>query len=86
MSRWLWALITEQKARPGKYEDEATPERDLSIDTVSNALQEDVVSCNQVPVEMKSFLDIDHEQDFHDVYRASNQGIISETICRCKQR
>ena len=86
VSRWLWTLITAHIARPIQYEDQATPERDLSIETVSNALEEDVVSFDQFPVEMKSPLDIDHEKDFHGVYRASYQVIISETICRCKER
>ena len=65
--RWLWTLFTKKIARPGKDEDQATPEGDLSVDTVSNAAQEDVVAYNQVLIEMKSLLDIDHEEDFYDV-------------------
>ena len=86
MSRWLWTPVTHYIARPGEYEDQATPEGDLSVDTVSYALQEDVVSYNQVLVEMKSLLDPDHENDFHEVHPAPYQGIISETISWLEQR
>ena len=67
VSRWLWTLFTTNIAGPCKDEDQATPEGDLSVDTVSNAAQEDVVAYNQVLIEMKSLLDIDHEEDFYDV-------------------